>query len=249
MDSTKIENNNYFDERVDLAAAFRWTERLNLHEAVANHFSLAVNKDGSQFLINPNQMHFSRIRASDLLLLDANNSEKIQQTEAPDPTAWGLHGALHRLCPHAKCAMHVHPIYATVLSTLMDSNLPPIDQSSAMFHNRVIIDTEYGGLAFESEGKRCAALFKDKKKFVMVMGNHGVLVIGETVSETFDRLYYFERAAQTYILALQTGKPLRIMSDSIAESVASEIENYPQKSKHLEEIKKVLDAEKSNYRD
>ena len=76
-----------------------------------------------------------------------------------------------------------------------------------------------------------------------------VLVIGETVSETLDRLYYFERAAQTYILALQTGKPLRIMSDSIAESVASEIENYPQKSKHLEEIKKVLDAEKSNYRD
>ena len=80
MESTKIENNNYFDERVDLAAAIRWTERLNLHEAVANHFSLAVNKDGSQFLINPNQMHFSRIRASDLLLLDANNSEKIQQT-------------------------------------------------------------------------------------------------------------------------------------------------------------------------
>ena len=249
MDSTKIEHNNYFDERVDLAAAFRWTERLNLHEAVANHFSLAVNKDGSQFLINPSQMHFSRIRSSDLLLLDANNSETLHQMEAPDPTAWGLHGALHRLCPHAKCAMHVHPTYATVLSTLMDSNLPPIDQSSAMFYNRVIIDTEYGGLAFESEGERCAALFKDKKKFVMVMGNHGVLVIGETVSETFDRLYYFERAAQTYILALQTGKPLRIMSDSIAESVASEIENYPQKSKHLEEIKKVLDAEKSNYRD
>jgi len=131
----------------------------------------------------------------------------------------------------------------------MDSNLPPIDQTSAMFYNRVIIDTEYGGLAFESEGERCATMFMDKKKFIMIMCNHGLLVIGETVSETFDRLFYFERAAQTYILALQTGKPLRIMSDTIAESVASEIENYPQKSKHLEEIKKVLDAEKSNYRD
>lgn len=249
MDSTKIENNNYVAERVDLTAAFRWTERLNLHEAVANHFSLAVDNEGSRFLINPNQMHFSRIRASDLLLLDANNPQTLQQTEALDPTAWGLHGAIHRFCPHAKCVMHLHPTYATVLSTLMDSNLPPIDQTSAMFYNRVIIDTEYGGLAFESEGERCATMFMDKKKFIMIMCNHGLLVIGETVSETFDRLFYFERAAQTYILALQTGKPLRIMSETIAESVASEIENYPQKSKHLEEIKKVLDAEKSNYRD
>ncbi|HEV7417534.1 MAG TPA: class II aldolase/adducin family protein, partial [Tianweitania sediminis] len=57
-------------ERADLAAAFRWAARLNMHEAVANHFSLAVNEDGTQILINPNQMHFARIRASDLLLID-----------------------------------------------------------------------------------------------------------------------------------------------------------------------------------
>ncbi|MEM7427582.1 MAG: hypothetical protein AAF441_15925 [Pseudomonadota bacterium] len=29
------------DERRDLACAFRWTARLDLHEGVANHFSLA----------------------------------------------------------------------------------------------------------------------------------------------------------------------------------------------------------------
>ena len=46
-------------ERVDMAAAFRWTVRLNLHEAVSNHFSLAVNPEGSRFLINPNGRHFS----------------------------------------------------------------------------------------------------------------------------------------------------------------------------------------------
>ena len=49
---------NHWQERVDLAAAFRWTARLNLHEAVANHFSLAINGTGTTFLINPNQMHF-----------------------------------------------------------------------------------------------------------------------------------------------------------------------------------------------
>ncbi|MCH8169145.1 MAG: class II aldolase/adducin family protein, partial [Proteobacteria bacterium] len=96
----------HWQERTDLAAAFRWTARLGMHEGVANHFSLAVNDDGSQFLINPNQAHFSRIRASDLLLLDANDPAALERADAPDPTAWGLHGALHRLCPHARCAMH-----------------------------------------------------------------------------------------------------------------------------------------------
>ncbi|TIY00881.1 MAG: hypothetical protein E5V16_27855, partial [Mesorhizobium sp.] len=62
-----LTNLPFYEERVDLACAFRWTARLNMHEAVANHFSLAVNDDGSQFLMNPNQVHFSRIKASDLL--------------------------------------------------------------------------------------------------------------------------------------------------------------------------------------
>src|SRR5690606_34957911 len=55
----------HYAERVDLACAFRWTARLNMHEAVANHFSLAVDDTGTRFLMNPNQVHFSRIRASD----------------------------------------------------------------------------------------------------------------------------------------------------------------------------------------
>ena len=66
-------NINFYEERKDLAASFRWAERINLHEGVANHFSLAVNEDGTEFLMNPNMWHFSRIKASDLLLLNAND--------------------------------------------------------------------------------------------------------------------------------------------------------------------------------
>ncbi|MEL7115178.1 MAG: class II aldolase and adducin N-terminal domain-containing protein [Pseudomonadota bacterium] len=249
MSVTQIRPNiDHWQERVDLAAAFRWTERLNLHEAVANHFSLAVNEDGSQFLMNPNQVHFSRIRASDLLLLDANDPDTLDKPDAPDATAWGLHGALHRHVPHARCAMHVHSIHATVLASLADSRLSAIDQNTASFHNRVVIDENYGGLAFEEEGERCAALFTDPKKKVMVMGNHGIMVIGATVAETFNRLYYFERAAETYIRALQTGQPLRYIPDDIAEKTAAEIEEYDsQDIRHLAELKLILDDEGSNY--
>ena len=92
-----------------------------------------------------------------------------------------------------------------------------------MFFNRVAIDEDYGGLAFESEGKRCAQLMNDPKIKVLIMGNHGILVIGSSVADAFDRLYYFERACQTYILALQTGKTLRVIPDEVAEKVARQI--------------------------
>ena len=123
-----LSNLPHYEERVDLAAAFRWTARLNMHEAVANHFSLAVNEDGTQFLMNPNQVHFSRIKASDLLLIDANDPETLTGPNAPDPTAWGLHGAIHRNVPHARCAMHVHSIHfafqdGTAKYLQMDSNI------------------------------------------------------------------------------------------------------------------------------
>ncbi|QYK41841.1 MAG: class II aldolase/adducin family protein [Paracoccaceae bacterium] len=252
MDGTQTETANlvWRRERADLAAAFRWTARLNMHEAVANHFSLAVSPDGRRFLMNPNQRHFARIRASDLLLLDADDPATMAGPDAPDPTAWGLHGAIHRRCPHAVCVMHVHSIFATVLASLADSRLPPIDQNTATFFNRVVIDEGYGGLAFEDEGTRVASQLSDPAKKVMVMGNHGVLVIGSDVADTFTRLYYFERSTETYIRALQTGRPLRLLSDEVAERVAREMEDYPgQAERHLAELRAILDSEGSDYAD
>jgi len=241
-------NMDHWQQRVDLAAAFRWTVRLNMHEAVANHFSFAVNDEGSQFLMNPNQMHFARIKASDMLLIDADDPSTLEGPNAPDPTAWGLHGGVHAACPHARCVMHVHSVYATVLASLEDSLLPPVDQNACMFYDRQVVDGDYGGLAFEDEGARCAALMSDPKHKVLIMGSHGVLVIGETVADTFNRLYYFERAAQNYIKALQTGLPVRRIPDDIAEKTAQEIEDYPeQATRHLAELKSILDGEGSDY--
>jgi ribulose-5-phosphate 4-epimerase/fuculose-1-phosphate aldolase len=244
----KHANLTHWAERVDMAAAFRWTVRLNMHEAVSNHFSLAVNPEGTRFLINPNGRHFGRITASSLLELDANDPATMDRPDAPDPTAWGLHGSIHRACPQARCLMHVHSIHATVLASLADSTLPPIDQNTAMFFGRYVVDDHYGGMAFGDEGARCAAMLADPRVTTMIMGNHGVLVIGRTVAETFNRLFYFERAAETYIRALQTGRPLRVLSDEVAEKTAREWEDYPGYAEnHLREIKALLDAETPDY--
>ena len=86
---TKIDNGVALESRlrIELAAAFRWAARLGLHESIANHFSLAVSEGGKQFLLNPVGSHFSRIRASDLLLLDADHGDQDITALGADPTA------------------------------------------------------------------------------------------------------------------------------------------------------------------
>ena len=245
------EKQAFYNERVDLAASLRWTVRLNMHEAVSNHFSLAVSDDGKMFLMNPNQRHFSNLKASDMLLLNADDTDTLNQPDAPDKSAWGLHGSVHRHCPHVKCMMHVHSIYATVLASLADSTLPPIDQNTAIFFNRHIVDDCFGGMAFTDEGTRCATMLQDPKIQVMVMGNHGILVLGDTVAQTFNRMYFFERAAETYIKALWTQKELRLLSDEVAEKVAHELETEysDQAIRHFSELKQILDREEPDYKE
>ncbi len=240
----------FHQERVDLAASLRWTVRLDMHEAVGNHFSFAVSDDGKMFLMNPNQRHFSNVTASDILLLNANDKETLNMPDAPDLSAWGLHGSVHRHCPHVRCMMHVHSKHATVLASLADSTLPPIDQNAAIFFNRYVVDNHFGGMAFDDEGTRCAQMLQDPKIQVMIMGNHGILVLGNTIAETFSRLYYFERAAENYIKALWTGQKLRVLSDEIAEKVAHELETEyaEQGERHFSELKKILDREEPDYK-
>ena len=108
-----------WDLRVDLATAFRWAARLDYHEAVANHFSAAVSEDGRQFLLQRAGQHFSQVCASDLILLDLDNPVSLDAEDAPDPSAWFLHGHLHQALPQARCILHVHAPWSLTLACLV----------------------------------------------------------------------------------------------------------------------------------
>jgi len=232
--------------RIDLAAACRVASRLDWQEAVANHFSVAISADGRYFLMNPLWRHFSRIRASDFLLLDAQ-SDSAHHAQLLDPTAWAIHGTMHAQLPRARCILHAHPPYATAWSCLADPQIKPIDQTSARFYNRVAIDTHYGGIADNAaEGLRLTRALGEYS--VLIMGNHGVLVVGDTVGETFDALYHLERACRTLLLAYSTGQPLRALPDALAESTArSWDDGGAQAAAHFAQQKATLDAEDGSY--
>jgi ribulose-5-phosphate 4-epimerase/fuculose-1-phosphate aldolase len=234
--------------RVDLAAAFRWFARLGMHESVANHFSYALSEDGGRFLMNPRGRHFSRVRASELLLLDANDPETLRNPNAPDPTAWFIHGRLHAKLPHARCIMHLHPKHATAIAALADSTIPPIDQNTMRFYGRVAQDETYGGMALsDEEGDRLAKVIGDKP--VLMMGNHGIMVIAPTIAQAFDEMYYLERACETLVTCYATGRPLRAASPNVAALTAQQwIEYRNLAHDHFGEVKAILDAEEPEYR-
>ena len=235
--------------RVDLAAAFRLAARFDLHESVANHFSAAVSSDGKRFLCNPKWRHFGLVRASELVLLDADDPLTMDRPDAPDPSAWCIHGAVHSRMPAARAVLHCHPPYASALIGLGDPTIPPLDQATARFWGRTVYDMEMAGPPDDpAEGIRVADALVGHS--VMMMGNHGVTVVGESVAHAFEELYFLERACRTTVLALATGRPLRPMSDELANSVARMWERFGgQGVAHFNELKAVLDCEDPTYRD
>jgi len=235
--------------KVDLAACFRMIADQGWSESAANHLSAAISEDGSQFIMNPRWRHFSLIKASDLQLFDSNETDTLSRSNAPDPSAWCIHSRVHRRLPQAKVLLHCHPPYATALSPLKDPSIQPIDQNTAKFYNRVAVDLEFDGMADnEDEGQRIAEVIGDKK--IMMMGNHGVSVVGETIQEAFEDLYYLERACRTMILAYQTGQPLNVMTDEIAEKTALGWNQVREMAySHFEQYKQLLDRADPSYAD
>lgn len=235
--------------RVDLAAAFRLAVQFDWHEAVGNHFSAAVSDDGRRFLMNPRNRHFDTLCASDLLQLDADDELTMSRPNAPDPSAWCIHGTIHRRQATARVLMHCHPPYATALASLRNPELLPIDQNTAGFYGRVAIDHEYGGIADDaSEGERLARTLGTAP--VLLMANHGVTVAGPTVAEAFNTLFFYERACRNLILAYSSGQPLKVLSEAVARKTALDWNDYSDSAfAHFEQLKSLLDKRDISYRD
>lgn len=245
----KTRESDEWQMRVDLAAAFRLAVEMNWHESVGNHFSLAVSADGKKFLMNPKWRHFSTIRASDLQLLDADDPETMKRPDAPDVSAWAIHGGIHASLAHARCLLHLHPPYATALCGLADPELKPIDQNTARFYGRLAVDLDYTGIAEgQAEGARLARKLGNRS--TMLMGNHGVLVAAPTVAEAWEHMYFLERAAQTMVLAYSTGQKLNVMPPALAEKTARDWDDYSDSAfVHFEHLKRQLDKKDPSYKE
>lgn len=237
--------------RLDLAAALRWAARLGLNEGVCNHFSLEVPGAADHYLVNPHALHWDEIRASDLIVVDGEGRH-IEGHHSIEPTAFFIHSRLHRARPDAKCVLHTHMPYATALTSVEGGRLEPCIQSALRFYDVCAYDSDHGGyngLALaDEEGDRMARALGDKR--VLFLENHGIIVVGPNVAAAFDDLYYLERAAQAQVLAMSTGRKLKLVGGNTARAVQQQIErDIPVYShNHFEALKRLLDRDAPEWR-
>lgn len=234
--------------RVDLAACFRMTARLGLHEGICNHFSAILPGYDDLFLVNPYGYAFSEVTASSLVVCDFHGNV-VDGDGVPEATAFFIHGRMHRNVPRARVALHTHMPHATALCMVEGAPLAFAGQTSLKFYGRTKVDAEYNGLALDtSEGDRIAAAVGDAD--IIFMRHHGVMVLGKTIAEAWDDLYYLERACQAQVLAESTGRKLIPVPRHIAEATYRQMREGDDESArlHLESMKRILDREEPDYR-
>lgn len=235
-------NPEWQQARLDLAAALRWAARLGLHEGVCNHFSVMLAPD--RFLINAHRMHWSKARASELLVIDDRNAV-IEGDGRPATTGFNIHVPMHQQTGH-RVILHTHMPYATALTCLRDGRLEMVHQNAGRFFGLCAYDRDFNGFALGTdEGTRMAGMMAGHR--VLFLGNHGVVVAGESVADAFDDLYYLERACEVQVLAMSTGRPLMIIPDEKATA----LRDFPTRRENarmfLEAIRRILDEEEPSY--
>jgi ribulose-5-phosphate 4-epimerase/fuculose-1-phosphate aldolase len=238
--------------RVDLAAAHRLAYLHGFSEGIFNHLTCAVPGKPDRYLQIPFGLHWSEITAS--CLLEVSHDGKVLAGEGePELSGYCIHSPIHRMVPSAVCVMHTHMPFASALARLEDPKIKPIGQTECGMMKDVVYDETYSGPAFEvAEGERLARVLGDRT--VMVMANHGVLTVGESVAEAYDRLYYMERVAQVQLYAMWTGQKLKELPHGIVEQTMRTIGGptyggKPHWEHHFDALKRMLDRREPDYRD
>jgi ribulose-5-phosphate 4-epimerase/fuculose-1-phosphate aldolase len=232
--------------RIDLAAAFHIAVRMDLHEGVCNHFSLML-PDGKRFLLNRYGLHWSEVTASNLLALDADGNVLEGEGEF-EKTAFYIHSRIHLANPRAACVLHTHMPYATTLTLIESGRLEMVEQNALRFHDDIAYDDTYNGLVVDhAEGDRLARVLGRKR--VLFLANHGVIVVGPTVAEAFDSLYYLERACRLQVLARSMGAKLKaVRAEVVRETYRMILADTPKYAgAHFSALKRILDREEPGY--
>ena len=237
-----------WDTRLNLAACYRLAAHFRMTDLIYTHISARVPGPEHHFLINAFGLLWDEISASTLVKVTLDG-EIVE-----DPTGSGInragyviHSAVHRARPDVECVMHTHTAAGIAVSA-QEHGLLPISQHAMRFTDNLGYH-DYEGLALDVDEQ--ARLVRDLGSHkAMILRNHGLLTCGESIAETFDLMYYLERACQTQVTAVAGGAKLRMPPAAVAQKVAAQFKGLPYKAKKTEwkAHLRMLDKTDPSYR-
>lgn len=181
--------------RRELAACYRLFDHLGWTEAIFNHITLRVGgpQGAAHYLINPFGLHYAEVTADNLVKIDADGQVIGQAAHPVNPAGFVIHGAIHTARPDAHCVMHVHTT-AGVAVACKASGLRHDNFYSAMLWGQVGYHEFEGVTTGLDERPRLVASLGEHP--YLILRNHGLLVVGATVAEAFQRLWTLQRACE-----------------------------------------------------
>ncbi|MBM3548856.1 MAG: aldolase [Alphaproteobacteria bacterium] len=231
--------------RVELAATFRIANRLGWNEGIANHFSVQVGPD--RYLLNPYELHFREVTASNLLLVNGKGDVLAGEGQVRR-VAFYLHPRLHELLPSATAIIHAHPPYATAIACVKGGRFDTSHAIAMGLAKQLHYEDEMTGPVDEEAIQKLAK--EIGKKTVIVHAMHGLTTVGASVADAFDSFYFTERWAMYTILARQMGGPVHSLDPSILRDSPQRDKglNPPAAQAHLNAWMRVLDKDEGDYK-
>ena len=236
--------------RCDMAAVFRACARMGWNEQIANHNSIMLPQaspgDKPTFLINPRGWRFDELTASGLIVCDLDGNVLRGEGELRR-VAFFIHTRIHIANPGATCVLHVHPQYLTAMSMLEEPEFELAHFNNLLLNDRVVFDTSATvGAQTTSEGDRIAGLLGNKT--ILVMGHHGVTVVGPDIASAFDELYFAERTTMYQMTAWNTGRKLKNLPQSSRHNYNGPWGDRLDARMHLDAWRRVLDKQEPDYK-
>ncbi len=211
--------------RVELAAALRWASRLGMQSGVCNHFSANAPGRPDLMLINPEGYFWAEVTPRSLVLAKHDGTVVSDNGNTVELTAFCIHAPIHRLLPHANAVFHTHMTHATAVCSQENGVVEPSYLSSLEFHKRIAYDRDFAGAAVTvAEGERLAGLLADN--VVLMMENHGPLVVGDSIGSALLRLIYLEDACQIQLLAQAGGGKMKRVRPELIKQEPDNPEMY-----------------------
>ena len=211
--------------RLDLAACSRLCDHFGMTDMIATHISARVPDSPNEFLVIAHGLLFGEITASSLLKSDLDGNVTLQPEFGdglPDynlqPAAFVIHSALYRARPDVMAAIHTHTTAGMAVSALQ-CGLLPLTQTSHRFTGRVAYHDFNGPERDPSERAAIAAHLGDKN--LMILRNHGLLTVGQTIPEAFNFMFGLERACQAQIAAMSCNTTLNTLPQAIVDKSAA----------------------------
>ena len=216
----KLVSSEEWQVRVDLAAAYRLVADFGWDDLVFTHISARVPGPDHHFLINPYGMMFEEITASSLVKVDLEGNIVMDSEYHINPAGFTIHSAVHAAREDALCVMHLHTDCGIAVSA-QENGLLPISQQ-ALFVLASLGYHDYEGLALNDDEKPRLVGDLGKKTF-LILRNHGLLTVGQSVADAFLSMFLLERACRIQILAQSGGgKLISIPAEVLAQIPAQE---------------------------